>query len=80
MSRKEKLIKRFMSLLTDFQYSELVKLLSYYDFYEISKGRTSGSRVKFMDKAGRIILLHRPHPDGRMKLYQLRQIKELLMT
>ena len=45
MSKKEKLIARFLSMPSDFHYDEMVKLLGYYDFQEIKKGKTSGSRV-----------------------------------
>nr|WP_245531165.1 type II toxin-antitoxin system HicA family toxin [Belliella baltica] len=41
-------------------------------------GKTSGSRVRFQDEHGTPIMLHKPHPNGIMKLYQLKQIKELL--
>lgn len=78
MSKKEKLIDRFLSLPSDFHYDEMVKLLGYFDFYEIKKGKTSGSRVKFMNSGGVPILLHKPHPTGILKYYQLKQIKELL--
>jgi hypothetical protein len=78
MSKKEKLISRFLSMPKDFHYSEMVMLLGYFDFSEIKKGKTSGSRVKFENKEGTIILLHKPHPSGIMKMYQLKQIKEIL--
>ncbi len=63
---------------SDFHYDEMVKLLGYFDFYEIKKGKTSGSRVKFENKKGVPILLHKPHPSGLMKMYQLKQIKEMI--
>lgn len=78
MSRKEKLIARFLSLPTDFHYDEMVKLLGYFEFYEVRKGKTSGSRVKFQNPEGVPIMLHKPHPTGVMKQYQLKQIMEML--
>jgi len=78
MSKKEKLIARFQSMPSDFHYDEMVKLLGYYGFKEITKGKTSGSRVKFMDKKGVPIMLHKPHPTGILKRYQIKQIKEIL--
>lgn len=78
MSRKDKLIKRFLSMPSDFHYVEMVRLLKYYEFYEVSKGKTSGSRVKFENKNGVPIMLHKPHPGGLMKMYQMKQIKEVL--
>ena len=78
MNRKEKLIARFLSMPSDFHYNEMVKLLGYFDFEEVKMGKTSGSRVKFMNSEGVPIMLHKPHPSSIMKQYQLKQIKEVL--
>jgi len=45
---------------------------------EVKKGKTSGSRVKFENANGVPIMLHKPHPGGIMKKYQMRQVKEIL--
>ena len=63
---------------SDFHYNEVVKLLRYFDFKEVSRGKTSGSRAKFMNPEGVPIMLHKPHSSGIMKRYQLKQIKEVL--
>jgi hypothetical protein len=63
---------------SDFHFDEMVTLLGYFGFQEVRKGKTSGSRMKFENKESVPILLHKPHPTGIMKKYQLRQIKELL--
>lgn len=42
------------------------------------KGKTSGSRVVFMDKEGHPIMLHKPHPGNIIKHYALRQVLEEL--
>jgi len=78
MSKKEKLAARFLQLPKDFHFNEMVKLLGYYGFTAVKKGKTSVSRVKFVNDAGVVILLHKPHPSGIMKLYQLKQVKEIL--
>jgi len=78
MSKKEKLIARFLNMPSDFHYDEMVKLLGYFDFQEVKKGKTSGSRVKFINSKGVSIMLHKPHPTGILKRYQMKQIKELL--
>ncbi|MFP4026091.1 MAG: type II toxin-antitoxin system HicA family toxin [Thiohalospira sp.] len=78
MSKKEKLIARFLSMPSDFHYDEMVKLLRYFNFREVKKGKTSGSRVKFINDKGVPIILHKPHPSGIMKLYQIKQIREVL--
>jgi len=78
MSKKEKLINRFISLPSDFHYDEMVRLLGYFGYEEVKKGKTSGSRVKFENAIGVPIMLHKPHPSGIMKKYQLVQVKEML--
>ena len=78
MSKGEKLIARFLKMPSDFHYNEMVKLLGYYEFREVKIGKTSGSRVKFINKEGVPIMLHKPHPGGILKYYQLKQIKKLL--
>ena len=78
MTQKEKLIARFLTMPSDFHYNEVVKLLGYFNFKEVKKGKTSGSRVKFINDEGVTIILHKPHPSGIMKKYQLKQIREVL--
>jgi hypothetical protein len=78
MSKREKLIERFLKLPKDFHYDDAVKLLGYFRFDEVKTGKTSGSRVKFENEDGVPIMLHKPHPSGIMKNYQLKQIKETL--
>ena len=78
MSRKEKLAARFLQMPRDFHFDEMVRLLKDHGFKEVKKGKTSGSRVKFENQKGTLILLHKPHPTGIMKMYQLKQVKEIL--
>ena len=78
MSKREKLIDRFLSMPSDFHYDEMVKLLGYFGFSEMKKGKTSGSRLKFENAEGIPIILHKPHPSGIMKRYQMKQVKEIL--
>lgn len=78
VSKKEKLIARFIELPSDFHYDEMVKLLGYFGFDEVKKGKTSGARVKFENEEGVPIMLHKPHPSGIMKKYQMKQVKETL--
>ena len=63
---------------SDFHYDEMVTLLGYVGFYEVKKGKTSGSRLKFENAEGVPIILHKPHPGGIMKRYQMKQVKEIL--
>ena len=50
MSQKEKLVKRIRALPKDFTFDELRSLFAYLGFEMESKGKTSGSRVKFYNK------------------------------
>ncbi|QNL23060.1 type II toxin-antitoxin system HicA family toxin [Hyphobacterium sp. CCMP332] len=79
MSRKDKLIARFLKIPSDFHYDEMVTLLGYFGYEEMKKGKTSGSRAKFENFEGVPIILHKPHPNGIMKKYQLRQLKEIII-
>lgn len=78
MTKKEKLLARFLSEPLDFHYNELVSLLRSLGFSEVRMGKTSGSRVKFSNEKGDTIILHKPHPNGIMKRYQLKQVREIL--
>lgn len=78
MTKKEKIIDRFLSLPSDFHYDEMVKLLGYFGFQEIKTGKTSGSRVRFINSKGVPIMMHKPHPSGILQRYQLKQVKEVL--
>lgn len=71
MSKLEKEIERLKSKPKDFTYEEAKKILNNFGFIENNKGKTSGSRVKFIDKQNRIIELHKPHPKNVLKLYQI---------
>ena len=79
MTRKEKLITRWLNKPKDFSYSELVSLLASLGYQVVKSGRTSGSRMAFFnEKTGHIIRLHRPHPGNMLKSYQLELIIEVL--
>jgi hypothetical protein len=45
-----------------------------------SKGRTSGSRVRFARSGYPPINLHRPHPGAIVRRYQLREVREFLIS
>ncbi|PIB39054.1 type II toxin-antitoxin system HicA family toxin [Maribacter sp. 4G9] len=79
MSKIDKLIAKFKSNPKDLTWEELVKILSHFGFAEISKkGKTGGSRVKFVDTDKNIINLHKPHPSNIVKQYVIKQILEKL--
>ena len=79
MSKKEKLLERLLTKPKDFSYDELKSLLSRLGYSEINKGKTSGSRVAFVNKTNsHIIRLHKPHPKNILKVYQIELIIEEL--
>lgn len=75
MTKKYKLIARLLSCPKDFTYDEAKSVLSHFGFVEDNKGKTSGSRVMFIKDAD-TILLHKPHPSGELKTYQVKQLIE----
>lgn len=80
MSKIEKLLIKFQSNPKDLTWNELVKILNHYGFAELSKkGKTGGSRVKFINEDKDIINLHKPHPGNIVKQYVIKQIIEKLM-
>lgn len=77
MGKKEKLIARLKSNPKDFTFDEMKSLLEALGFSMSNKGRTSGSRVKFI-KGDIPIILHKPHPRKELLEYQVNQIIEVL--
>ncbi len=81
MSKIEKLLTKFMGDPKDLTWDELIRVLTHYKFKEITKkGKTGGSRVKFVDENKNIINLHKPHPRNIVKQYVIKQIIEKLKT
>lgn len=80
MTKKDKLIKRFLRIPKDFTFDELVSLLRHLGFEMGNKGKTSGSRVEFINVELKIsYFAHKPHPDKVVKTYVLRQLREFLI-
>ena len=77
MSRKDKLLKRFLSEPKDFSWEELTVLLASFGFEEVQTGKTGGSRRRFR-RDEMIISLHKPHPKNILKGYQIKQVLEVL--
>ena len=78
MSKIEKLLERFLSNPKDFTWEELVKLLIHFGYFELNKGKTGGSRRKFVDADKNVINIHKPHPGNILKSYAIAQIIEHL--
>lgn len=78
MGQKEKLIQKLKSKPKNFTFDEAETLLKYLNYIRSNKGRTSGSRVMFVNEKHGNILLHKPHPQKELKAYQLKQLIEIL--
>ena len=76
MSQKEKLTQRFLTKPKDFTWDELIRLLNVFGYQLIKKGKTSGSRRRFMHEDYGFIILHEPHPAKVLKQYQIDQVIE----
>lgn len=74
MSKHEKLVKRLLTEPRDFTRDELIKVLSVFGYTQIKKGKTGGSRTKFIDEQKNIISLHKPHPSNILKIYAIRLV------
>ena len=77
MGQKEKLIERLKSNPKDFTFNEMKNALESLGFIASTKGKTSGSRIKFL-KGNIGIVLHKPHPRKELLEYQIKQVLEFL--
>ena len=77
MSKREKLIGRLKEIPKDFTFDEMRALLELLGFELSNKGKTSGSRAKFL-KGNVTIILHKPHPRKELLEYQVKQVLEVL--
>jgi len=81
MRKDQKLIQRLLLKPKGFTYNELCKILRYFGDEEYQSGKTSGSRVAFVEKqTNHIIRLHKPHSNNELKQYQLEQVIEELQS
>lgn len=75
LSKFDKAKERLSGRPKDYTYSEARYLLSQLGFEEFTKGKTSGSRVKFYRAYDqRIILLHKPHPGDVMSFGAIKDL------
>lgn len=79
MGKKEKLEARLKSRPKNLKFDEIVTLFGYYGLTQSRSGKTSGSRVRFTNADGSIIIaFHRPHRPSTFKQYLIDQIIEKL--
>jgi hypothetical protein len=80
MSKKDKLVKRFLSKPKDITWQELIVMLAGFGYRQQATGKTGGSRARFAHKSLPPIILHKPHPAKILKRYQVEQIIEMLKS
>ena len=80
MSRKEKLIRRFLGRPRDFTWDELVRLLESLGYEKIKTGKTGGSRRRFIHPSAHLITLHKPHPGKIIKSYVIDAVLQTLTS
>jgi len=79
MTKKDKLLDRFLTQPKDFTYNELKTMLSGLGYQEYHLGKTSGSRVSFHNETiGHEFKIHKPHPGNILKPYLMKYINEKL--
>ncbi|MCL2003304.1 MAG: type II toxin-antitoxin system HicA family toxin [Oscillospiraceae bacterium] len=77
MGKKEKLIERLKGKPKDFTFDEMRGALESLGFEISFKGKTSGSRVKYL-KGNIAVILHKPHPRKELLEYQIKYVLEIL--
>jgi hypothetical protein len=81
MGTKEKLIERFKRQPKDFTFNELTRLFQILGFEMSQKGKTSGSRIEFVNIEKELSYgAHKPHPDSSIKSYVMKQVLEFLTS
>jgi hypothetical protein len=81
MGTKEKLIERFKKQPKDFSFDELMRLFRLLGFEVSQKGKTSGSRIEFINNGkGLSFGAHKPHPDNAIKSYVMKQVLDFLTS
>ena len=78
MAKHEKLVKRLLTRPKDFTWREVQRLMSGFGYAELSKGKTSGSRVQFYQQGRKPVDLHKPHPSPYLKTYAIKDLIDQL--
>ena len=79
MSQKQKILSHLKSNPKDFPFDEAESLLKTLGYKRLNKGKTSGSRVMFVNEStGSKIRLHKPHPGNILRSYQINQLLDHL--
>lgn len=75
MSKYDKVLLKLLNKGSTITYHEIKYLLGKLGYKETQKGKSSGSRVAFINYEDKhIIRLHKPHPGNELKDYVKREI------
>jgi hypothetical protein len=70
MSKLQKTKDKLLNTAQVFTFKDLEYLLGKFNYVEKKTGKTSGSRIAFIQiNSKHIIRLHKPHPDNDLKKY-----------
>lgn len=79
MTRSDKLIAQLLSCPSTYRFADFLKVMASYGFEMDSKGKTSGSRVRFYRPSdGRMFVMHAPHPSDELTAGTIRNIVRFL--
>ncbi len=79
MARWKAIEDKFKLCRKDITFTEAITLLEHYGYSQDNKGKTSGSRVRFVCDGHCDILLHRPHPGKELKEYMVKDLQSLFV-
>ena len=77
MVNHKKTIEKIKAESVNITYTEAESLLEWLGYTKLNKGKTSGSRVKFI-KGNKPIYLHKPHARKNLLKYQVKDLKSNL--
>lgn len=79
MTRADKLIAQLLCCPSTYRFADFLKVMASYGFEMDTKGRTSGSRIRFYRQSdGRIFVMHAPHPSDELTAGTIRNIVRFL--
>lgn len=78
MTRRDMLVARLKGRPKDFTWDELAKLLEGLGYAEAVRGKTGGSRQRFLHATAPTIEFHKPHPGNIVKIYVIDDVLRVL--
>lgn len=79
MTRVDKLEAQLLARPSVFKYSDFIKVMISHGFELDTKGKTSGSRIRFYRPSdGRMFIMHSPHPGDEISAGTIRNIVRFL--